>query len=205
MFATDPRTMVDYLHRHPEIEEIIYSGGDPFILSNSKLEDSLEVLAGVPTVRYLRFHTRTPAVLPSRFEDEGLGKLLAMATEGFELVTVVIHINHIDEVDSTVEGALGKLAALRLHLRSQSVLLRGVNDSVGTLKKLFVKLATLGVAPYYLHHPDKVRGGMHFYISREEGREIYARLRSEALGQVLPHYVVESPEGEGKVLANSLF
>ena len=76
MFATDPWQVADYLRQHPEIEEIIYSGGDPFILSNSKLEESLEVFATVPTVRYLRFHTRTPTVLPTRFDDDGrLGRL----------------------------------------------------------------------------------------------------------------------------------
>ena len=201
MFASDPNKTVDYLRRHPQIEEIICSGGDPFILSNQRLENSLEIFAGIPSLKYLRFHTRTPVVLPSRFEDEGLLRLLSMASEQFELVTVVVHINHADELDPTVEGAIRKLVDLPLHMTSQSVLLRGVNDSSAALKKLFVKLASLGVKPYYLHHPDKVRGGMHFMISRQEGREIYARLRSEAVAQVIPHYVVESPEGGGKVLA----
>ena len=202
IFSADSQRTKKYLRKHPEIEEIIFSGGDPFILSNAKLKEFLEMFSGISSLKYLRFHTRTPVVLPERFEDVDLLSLLRQSARRFNLVTIVIHLNHGDEVDDSVESVLKKLSSLPLRLTSQSVLLRGVNDSVESLKELFVKMASLGVTPYYLHHPDKVRGGMHFYVSQERGREIYTRLRRETAGQILPHYVVELPRGEGKVLAN---
>ena len=201
MFSPDSERTEEYLREHPEIEEIIFSGGDPFILSNERLRESLHMFTRIPSLKYLRFHTRTPVVLPERFDDSGLMGVLRECVDHFDLVTVVVHFNHEEEVDEAVELALEKMRDLSLHLTSQSVLLRGVNDSVPILKQLFVKMASMGLTPYYLHHPDKVLGGEHFYISREEGRAIYAHLRREAVGQVLPHYVVELPEGEGKVLA----
>ena len=201
MFAGDLQKTESYLREHPEIEEIIFTGGDPFILSNERLGEYLAFFAEIPSLKYLRFHTRTPVVLPERFADVGLLRLLEQYRHRFDLVTVVTHLNHGDELDEAVDYAWERLKNLGLHLTSQSVLLRGVNDSVEALKSLFVKIADRGVTPYYLHHPDKVRGGMHFYVSSERGRGIYTRLRREAAGQILPHYVVELPEGEGKVLA----
>ena len=201
MFTADLLQTVDYLKQHSEIEEIIFSGGDPFILSNQRLSRYLSVFAEIPSLKYLRFHTRTPVVLPERFEDAELFRILEESALRFDLVTLVIHLNHRDEIDAQVESALRRMKKLPLHLTSQSVLLKGVNDSVEKLKQLFVKIVSLGVTPYYLHHPDKVRGGMHFYVSRKQGRRIYEGLRRQSVGQVLPHYVVELPDGGGKVSA----
>ena len=198
LFSPDLEKALTYLREHPQIEEIIYSGGDPFVLSNSKLEESLSALAEIPSLKYLRFHTRIPVILPQRF-DSHLQELLCKASERFELVSLVSHINHPEEIDAQVRQIFSQLKKLPSRLLTQSVLLRGVNDNVPCLKKLFLQIASLGATPYYLHHPDPVLGGAHFELPLEEGCRLYLALKRQLPAQTLPHYVRELPRGEGKV------
>jgi lysine 2,3-aminomutase len=114
---------------------------------------------------------------------------------------MVIHTNHLQEIDEEVEKALKLLTQNHINCLTQSVLLNGVNNSTSELTKLFEKLISLNIRPYYLHHPDHVYGGMHFYLSLEEGRKIYAKLRSHLPGWSLPHYVIDPSNGIGKTLA----
>lgn len=200
LFEADFEKTISYLKSHPEIEEVIFTGGDPFILSNQKLEFYLQSFAEIKSVKYIRFHTRFMTTLPSRI-DEGLINLLRQASEKFESVIVGIHTNHLEEFDAEVEAAFLKLKSLPIQLVSQTVLLKGVNDSSEILISLFKKLISLGCRPYYLHHPDQVKGGMHFYLSLEEGRQIYAKLRDKLPGWGLPHYVIDIPGGHGKTTA----
>ena len=192
---------LDYLAAHPEIEEVIFSGGDPLILSNRKLAQLTDALSGLAAIKRLRFHSRTPIILPSRVGSALLDLLETLASRF--TVSLVVHCNHLSEIDEEVECALKKLRFLPIHVMSQSVLLKGVNDIPSDLIALFNALAGLGVRPYYLHHPDRVRGGMHFYLPLERGRKIYETVKNNLAGWILPRYVVDLPGGEGKTLASN--
>lgn len=200
VFDADFKQTLNYLTTHPEIEEVIFTGGDPLVLSNQKLETYLQAFAEIKTIKYIRFHTRFVTTIPSRI-DEGLLKLLTTASKKFESVIVAVHTNHLEEFDQEVDEAFLKLRSLPIQLLSQTVLLKSVNDSEAALVGLFKKLVSLGCRPYYLHHPDEVKGGMHFYLSLEEGRHLYAKLRNQLSGWAIPHYVIDIPHGHGKVTA----
>jgi len=195
VFFEDEKTF-DYLKAHQEINEIIFSGGDPLILTTERLATELKKLSEIDHIKMVRFHTRVPTILPSRI-DNGLIQLLRKESDRF-LFTVVIHINHSDELYLESLTTIRELHNAGVNLLSQSVLLKGINDCEKTLTDLFLKLNQIRVRPYYLHHPDRVKGGMHFSLSVEEGREIYRRLRKQLSGWMLPHYVIDSPEGSGK-------
>jgi len=190
--------LISYLNDHSEVEEVIFTGGDPLILSNQKIEQYLESLANIPSVKYIRFHTRTPIILPERI-DEDFAKLLQSFTTKFDTISLVIHVNHSQELSEDLKLALTKLSGI--NLLSQSVLLKGVNDDTLSLKDLFIQINKMGIRPYYLHHPDLVKGAMHFYLSLEEGRKIYGELRDLLPGWLIPHYVIDPASGQGKTLA----
>ncbi len=200
LFDADFTQTIQYLKSHPEIEEIIFTGGDPLVLSNQKLEFYLSAFAEIKTIKYIRFHTRFLNTIPSRIDD-GLISILKDASTKFESVIIAAHTNHLDEFDVEVDSAYAKLKAAPVQLLTQTVLLKGVNDSAEILTELFKKIISLGWRPYYLHHPDQVKGGMHFYLPLEEGRKIYAQLRQKLPGWGIPHYVIDIPDGHGKVSA----
>ena len=191
---------IAYLKANPEINEVIFTGGDPFILSNDKLAFYLQEFSTVESIKYIRFHTRTPVILPSRIE-EGLLAVLASASALFKRCMVMIHINHITELTPDVEEAIALLTENNIEVFTQSVLLKGVNDTTESLFDLFSALADLKVKPYYLHHPDEAKGAMHFYLSLEDGRRIFAPLHNRLPGWALPQYVIDIPGGEGKTAA----
>tara|TARA_R110002072_G_scaffold534_6_gene3891 strand:- start:69202 stop:70251 length:1050 start_codon:yes stop_codon:yes gene_type:complete len=187
----------EYLSAHPEIEEIIFSGGDPFILSENILFEYLNLLKKHSHIKSLRFHTKTFVTIPERLTAE-LMSFLEKCLEFFENVTIVHHLNTADEIDDDVKKVFKRLRKLPLHQFSQSVLLKDINDTTEELTQLFQKLSANGVIPYYLHHPDQVKGGLHFYISLEEGRKIYHSLRQKLPGWMIPQYILDLPNGEGK-------
>ena len=192
-----PQTM-DYLQQHSQIEEIIFSGGDPFILSNRKINFYLQQFALLPHIRFLRFHVRTPIVLPERI-DTPLLELLANFAHHFQKISIVIHINHPDELALASKAALEKLAASKLQLLAQSVLLKNVNDDPQILAKLYHQLLDLNIRPFYLHHPDQALGTKHFSLPLAVGKKIYQQLRQLLPGWALPQYVRERPLGQGKI------
>lgn len=200
IFQHDFVKTLEYLKAHPEITEIIFTGGDPLTLSDQKIEKYLEAFADTGTIRDVRFHTRYPVILPTRIDDDFL-ELLDRASKKFRTVSIVIHANHAKEFDDKNKKVIAKLAQTRAQVLSQSVLLAGVNDSVSSLLDLFELLIELKVRPYYLHHPDRVKGGMHFYIPLQKGRELYLLLRKNLPGWAIPHYVIDLPGGEGKISA----
>ncbi|MFP5385280.1 MAG: KamA family radical SAM protein [Bacteriovoracia bacterium] len=200
IFQQDFEKTLSYLSEHPEISEIIFTGGDPFTLSDEKLEKYLESFSAIKTIRDIRFHTRYPIIIPERING-GLLEILSRAAKNFRTVTVAIHANHKLELDETIKEAITKLGSLPIQLLSQTVLLKGVNDTQEDLLELFGAFIELKIRPYYLHHPDPVKGGMHFYLSLEKGRELYASLRKELPGWAIPHYVIDVPGGEGKISA----
>lgn len=186
-----------YLGRHPEIEELILTGGDPWMLSDERLSALVsEIAARAPSVRRLRFHTRMPVTLPSRVTD---GLLRAILRPGRFRVFVVTHFNHPRELSLEARAGLARLTSAGLVALNQSVLLRGVNDDARILRELFLGLGNEGVLPYYLHHCDLVAHAEHFRTTIAEGRRIWGELRGTLSGYLIPEYVLDTPGGWGKV------
>jgi len=174
------------------IGEVILSGGDPLSLATAKLAELGAGLRQIPHVRRLRIHTRLPVVIPGRV-DAGLVDWLA----GLPLQKVlVVHANHAAELDPAVDRALARLATTGSVLLNQSVLLRGVNDSVAALLALSERLFAAGVMPYYLHQLDRVQGTAHFEVSDRRARQLARALRDRLPGYLVPRLVREIP-GEG--------
>lgn len=200
LFHAEFDKTLSYLKAHTEITEIIFTGGDPLTLSNAKISKYLQAFSEIKSIKDIRFHTRYPLILPERI-DAGLIEVLTDATGKFRTVSIAIHANHADEFDSDCKEAITLLAKTQVQLLSQTVLLKGINDSAQVLADLLEVFITLKIRPYYLHHPDRVQGGMHFYASLQQGRRIYAQLRQRLPGWALPHYVIDVPGGHGKVPA----
>ena len=186
---------INYLTQHPDITELILSGGDPLTLTDTRLHYLTKQLSNLMHLRTLRIHTRLPIVLPERI-DNGL---LAWINSQTLKVVFVIHCNHPNEIDHSVTRALEKLAAAGVTLLNQSVLLRDINDSVATLAGLSERLFAVGVMPYYLHQMDRVKGAAHFEVSVERAREIMTGLRATLPGYLLPQLVQEIPGMPGKM------
>lgn len=199
IFRPDFEKTLEYLLAHPEINEIIFSGGDPLFLSNKKIDSYLKAFSQIPSIRYIRFHTRFPIILPTRL-DEKFHQIIKKYTFHFSKILFVLHTNHAQEISREVAD---KIQHSSLHWLSQTVLLKGVNDNKKDLLELFYLLDELGVRPYYLHHPDHVKGAMHFYLSLEAGRRLYHSLRSELPGWLLPQYILDIPGGFGKTPASN--
>lgn len=191
---------LSYLKANPEVNEVIFTGGDPFILSNEKLAAYIQEFSEIGSVKYVRFHTRTPVILPSRIE-EGLIAILQSSAHLFKRSMVMIHVNHVSELTDDVREAILLLNENNIEVFSQSVLLKGVNDSTEALYDLFTALADIKVKPYYLHHSDEARGAMNFYVPLEEGRKIFAPLHNRLPGWTLPQYIIDIPGGHGKTPA----
>jgi EF-P beta-lysylation protein EpmB len=185
---------IDYLRADPSITEVLLSGGDPLSLSNERLHELGRALRGVPQLRRLRIHTRLPVVLPDRV-DEGL---IAWIGELKWPVTVVLHVNHGNEFDASVDAACARLRAAGATLLNQAVLLRGVNDSVDALARLSERGFQAGVLPYYLHQLDRVQGATHFEVPEAEGRALLDALRARLPGYLVPRFVREIPGENGK-------
>jgi EF-P beta-lysylation protein EpmB len=175
------------LESDPTIEEIILSGGDPLSLSNQDLKNLLESLEKIPHIKRIRFHTRFPIGIPERIDDELL-KIFEMSQKQ---LFFVIHTNHPKELDNDIFTALKKIQKLGIPTLNQTVLLRGVNDSIEILKQLFTDLSNNGILPYYLHQLDKVSGSAHFEVSETEGKKLMKSLSSCLSGYSLPKYAKE--------------
>lgn len=184
---------LDYISVNPAIREVILTGGDPLVLSARRIKGLMDRLAAIPHVDVVRIHTRIPVVAPEKITAE-----LVEALRG-PVVWVVVHTNHAQEIGDEAAAALGRLAGAGIPLLSQSVLLRGINDSVGALEELFRKLMGLRVKPYYLHHCDLAKGTGHFRTTIAEGQALMAGLRGRVSGTLLPTYVLDIPGGYGKV------
>ncbi len=183
-----------YIANHPEIWEVIVTGGDPFMLSPRRLARIVTALDAVAHVAVIRFHTRVPIADSGRVNEQ----LLAALKASRATVYVGVHCNHARELTPQARAAMARLADAGIPLLSQSVLLRGVNDSVEALEALFRALVAARVRPYYLHHPDMARGTGHFRLSIEEGQALMRALRGRLSGLCQPTYVLDIPGGHGK-------
>ena len=184
-----------YVAAHPEIWEVILTGGDPLAASPRRLAAVATRLSGIPHVKILRVHTRVPVVAPERIDAPLLDALRASG----KTLWVAIHANHSRELTPAAIAACARLADAGACLVSQSVLLRGVNDDVETLAALMRAFVEARIKPYYLHHPDLAPGTSHFRLSIAEGRALVGALRGHVSGLCQPTYMLDLPGGHGKV------
>jgi lysine 2,3-aminomutase len=185
---------IDYIHHHPQINEVVLSGGDPLMRTDDRLAHILATLRRIPHVRLLRIHSRIPAVLPQRVTPA-----LAEMLSGCHPLYLNIHFNHPAEITPEVMTACSLLADAGIALGSQTVLLKGVNDNPHVLRDLFEALLRIRVRPYYLHLLDRVPGTAHFRVPLETGIHLLGVLRGRLSGMGMPHLMVDLPGGGGKV------
>jgi len=188
---------INYIAAHPEIRDVLLSGGDPLLLGDDKLETLLGRLRAIPHVEFLRLGSRIPTFLPQRITPE----LCAMLKK-FHPLFLSIHSNHPRELTTEVRAALGRLAEAGIPLGNQSVLLKHVNDDADVMKALMQKLLMCRVKPYYLYQCDLIAGSAHLRTSVAKGLEIMEKLRGHTTGYAVPQYVIDAPGGGGKVPVN---
>ena len=187
--------IIRYIHEHPEINEVILSGGDPLSVSNRRLFGWLERLEAIPQLTTIRLHTRLPVVIPERLDAELLERLASSRCQ----IVMVIHCNHANEIDDTTAQHLQRARVAGITLLNQTVLLRDINDDVETQVALSQRLFAAGVLPYYLHVLDKVAGGAHFDSSENEAIALYWALLERLPGYLVPKLVRELPNRAFKV------
>jgi lysine 2,3-aminomutase len=188
---------IAYIAAHPEIRDVLLSGGDPLLLSDDKLENLLSRLRAIPHVEFLRIGSRIPTFLPQRITPE----LCAMLKK-FHPLFMSVHSNHPRELTTEVRDALGRLADAGIPLGNQSVLLKHVNDDATVMKALVQKLLMCRVKPYYIYQCDLISGSAHLRTSVRKGIEIMQQLRGHTTGYAVPQYVIDAPGGGGKVPVN---
>lgn len=191
-YATDTKGFEEELSliaEDPSLSEIILSGGDPLSLSNDVLKALINDLSAIPHVKLLRFHSRFPVGIPERIDTGFLDILKNTRLQPI----FILHSNHHQELDDDIFTALNRLQTLNIPILNQTVLLKGINDDVETLKALMLKLVCHGVMPYYLHQLDRVQGTAHFEVTQEKGESLVQSLRECLPGYAIPRYVCEIP------------
>lgn len=188
---------LDYIRNHPEVRDVLLSGGDPFILPDAFLESIIKRIREIPHVEIIRIGTRTPVVIPMRITDELLGML-----KKYQPIWINTHFNHPTEITPEAAKACAKIVDAGIPLGNQTVLLRGVNDNVETMKELCLKLVKNRIRPYYLYQCDIAQGINHFRTPVEKGMEIMANLRGYISGFAVPTFVIDAPNGGGKIPVN---
>lgn len=181
------RESLNWLRQHPDIHEVLLSGGDPLALSTRKLAELTDALRPVDHIRRLRIHSRLPVVLPARIDATFLDLIGALPWP----VVMVIHANHSQELASDVAAACAALSRQGVRLYNQSVLLRGVNDNIDALANLSERLFEIGVHPYYLHQLDRVAGTAHFEVEDHRALALHEALRDRLPGYLVPKLVRE--------------
>ncbi len=183
-----------YIAQHPEIRDVLLSGGDPLTLPDEMLEYILKRLQTIKHVEMIRIGTKTPAVLPQRITPQ-----LIRMLKRYHPLWISIHAMHPAEQTPEMAKACERLANAGIPLGSQTVLLAGINDDVVTMKKLMQGLVRMRVKPYYLYQCDPIIGSAHFRTSVAKGLEIYQGLRGHTTGYAVPTYVIDAPGGGGKI------
>jgi lysine 2,3-aminomutase len=183
-----------YLETHPEIKDVIVSGGDPLAMATDRLLRIVERLRRIPSVETIRLATRVPSALPQRITDE-----LVAALRPFHPLWVMTHFNHPKELTPQAREALARLCDAGFPVMNQCVLLRGINDDSRVLSELFRGLVRSRVRPYYLLQADPVRGSGHLRTPLATGIRIFEELQGRLSGIALPKFIVDTPGGFGKV------
>jgi len=185
----------DYVADDPSIEEVILSGGDPLSLADHRLAGLIERLESIPHLKRIRIHSRYPIILPQRLT---VGLLEILDATRLDVV-LVIHANHANELDQSVSRALAPYRRAGITLLNQSVLLRGVNDTLDSLSELSEALFAAGVLPYYLHQLDRVQGAAHFAVNDDQAQALQQSLRMRLPGYLVPRLVRETAGAASKI------
>lgn len=185
---------LDYIRQTPTVRDVLLSGGDPLALSEDRLDWLLARLREIPHVEFIRLGTKMPAVLPQRITPQ-----LCRVLRKYHPLWMSLHFIHPDECTVESHTACTRLADAGIPLGSQTVLLKGVNDDVETMKRLMHKLLLMRVRPYYLYQCDPISGSSHFRTSVSKGLEIIEGLRGHTTGYAVPSYVIDAPGGGGKI------
>lgn len=183
-----------YLEEHTEVRDVIMSGGDPLMLTDTMLEKILKRLRQIPHIEIIRIGTKMPCVLPHRITP----KLVEMIKK-YHPIYVNTHFNHPWEITPESTKACELLVDAGIPVSNQAVLMKGVNDDAEVMKELFLKLLKIRVRPYYLFMADETRGANHFRTSLDKGLEIMYKLRGNISGLAIPHFVIDAPGGGGKI------
>lgn len=186
-----------YIESHPEVRDVLLSGGDPLLLSDRKLEHLLARLRQIPHVEFIRIGSRIPVFLPQRITPA-----LCDVFRRHGPIWMSIHVNHPREATQELKDACERLSFAGVPLGNQSVLLAGVNDDAEVMKALVHRLLRMRVRPYYLYQMDLITGGSHFKVDVRKGIEIIRALRGHTTGYAIPQYVIDAPGGGGKVPIN---
>lgn len=185
---------IEYIRQHAEIRDVVISGGDPLLLEDSKIEHILKSLRAIPHIEILRIGTRVPCMLPQRITPN-----LVRMLKKYHPLFMNVHFNHPDELTPVAMKALGRLADAGIPLGNQTVLLKGVNDDPEVMKLLMQKLLRARVKPYYIYQADMVDRTEHLRTSVQKGLDIIESLRGWTSGLAVPHFVIDAPNGGGKI------
>jgi lysine 2,3-aminomutase len=191
---TELQPAMAWLGEHPEVREVLVSGGDPLTMSTARLVELLGALRAIKSVELVRIATRTPAALPMRIDQE-----LVDALRPLHPIWFMVHFNHPKELTAEAARALSLLVDGGFPVMSQTVLLRGVNDDERVLAQLFRRLVNLRVRPYYLLHGDVIAGSAHLRTTVEQSVAVYGKLQGVLSGIAVPKLVIDTPGGKGKV------
>ncbi|HEX5788634.1 MAG TPA: KamA family radical SAM protein [Woeseiaceae bacterium] len=191
---TDIEAALDYIAATPAVRDVLISGGDPLSLDEERLEYVLRRLRKIRHVEFVRIGSKQPVVQPMRITAS-----FARMLKRYHPLWMSLHFTHPDELTPEVEEACGRLADAGIPLGSQTVLMKGVNDDVDTLKRLVHGLLTFRVRPYYLYQCDPISGSSHFRTPVERGVELIRALRGHTTGYAVPTFVVDAPGGGGKI------
>ena len=187
-------TALDWLRTHPDIHEVVMTGGDPLMLSPRRMRAIMQALEGMAHIHTIRIHTRVPVADPDRLDEE-----MAEALETTRSMWLVAHINHARELTPAARAAIRRVQARAIPVLGQSVLLRGVNDTPEALEALLRAQVAARIRPYYLHQLDPAPGTARFHVPIREGQRLLASLRGRVTGIAWPTYVLDIPGGHGKV------
>jgi L-lysine 2,3-aminomutase len=187
---------ISYLQAHPEISEIILSGGDPLLLNDHKLAELFRQFEAIPHLKRIRIHSRLPIVLPARITE----RFLQMLQQSSKKIVLVVHCNHANELNVEVKKACEKIRKTDIHLLNQAVLLKGINDSVPILQDLSEKLFEFGILPYYLHLLDRAHGTAHFEVAKAEAVPLMQELQKKLPGYLVPKLAQEEAGKASKTL-----
>ncbi len=184
----------EYIANHPEIWEVILTGGDPLVLKPKVLKKIMDRLSNIPHVDIIRIHTRVPVVSSQLIDNEMISALQSSKT-----VYIILHANHPNEFTEDAKNAIATIINAGIPMLSQSVLLKNINDNIETLSTLMRLFIKNRIKPYYLHHADLVKGTSHFRTSIANGQKLMKELRGRFSGLCQPTYVLDIPEGYGKI------
>lgn len=195
MDSDDVDVWVQYLRDHPEIREVIFSGGDPFVAGDELFEYALTEVSALSSVKVIRIGTRAPVADPVLINDRKLEAISQVS----QPVYIGIHFEHPSEITRPTKRAVKRLIGTGAILFSQTVFLKDVNDNFHTLRDLFNGLVEIGVRPYYIYRCDPIPGATHFRVELEKERRIMTQLRRNLSGLACPTYVIDVPNGSGKI------